>query len=66
MQHFTIYSCNQMFSVARGFLRKCQQVAWKQHLRMLINYGLTDVIDCLQSLGFEKTVESLVQSCYPH
>lgn len=57
-QHFTINSCNQMFSVARAFLRKCQQVAEKQHLRMLINYGLTDVTECLQSLGFEKTVES--------
>lgn len=49
----------------KGFLGKCQQVAGKQHLRMLINYGLTDVTKCLQSLGFEKTMESLVQSCYP-
>lgn len=59
MQHFTIYSSNQMFSVQKGFLGKCQQVAGKQHLRMLINYGLTDVTECLLGLGFEK---SLVQS----
>lgn len=43
---------------------KCQQVAGKQHLPMLIKYGLTDVTESLQNVAFEKTVESLVPFCW--
>lgn len=43
---------NQMFFfILSG---KYQQVALKQHLRMFINYGLTDVTKCLHGLGFEE------------
>lgn len=60
-------TCDQMFSVTRAFLlqRKCQQVAAKRHLWMVINYSLTDVAKCLQKVGSQRNQNS-VSCCFHH